>query len=168
MRSSASGLASIAFGLITLVALAAAAQDVGKNVSKDLSKNTGTEATRTVWDGVYSDQQAERGQQTYRRTCAKCHLTDLSGGAQSGGADGEVPPPLSGPDFAEQWNGRPLSELFLAMKRGMPLDTPGALPTETYADLVGYLLKMNGVPAGATDLPTDTATLERIRITGRP
>jgi S-disulfanyl-L-cysteine oxidoreductase SoxD len=165
MRSRSSG-SGIAFGFIALVGLAAVA--AAQDVTKDVGKNAAIDSTRTVWDGVYSAQQAERGRQTYRRTCAKCHLTDLSGGAQSGGADGEVPPPLAGPEFAEQWNGRPLSELFLTMKRGMPLDTPGALPSETYADLVSYVLKMNGMPAGATDVPTDTATLERIRITGRP
>ena len=98
---------SAALALFLLAATVAAAQ------------NANTGAKRTVWDGVYRDRQAQRGQQTYRRVCSKCHLADLSGGENTGGADGEVPPPLAGPAFTERWTGQPVSELFLSMKRGM-------------------------------------------------
>ena len=155
MRTSA----SVAVGLVAFVALAAA---------QDRRPGARTPSTSTVWDGVYTDQQADRGQQMYRRTCAKCHLSDLTGGEHSGGADGEVPPPLVGPEFIEHWNDRSLSELFLAIKRGMPLDTPGALPAPAYADLLGFLLKMNDMPAGTRELPSDPASIEAIRITPRP
>jgi cytochrome c len=120
-----------------------------------------------VWSGVYSDEQAQRGQQTYRRSCAKCHLADLRGGDDSGAA-GEVPPPLAGPDFLERWNGRPLSDLFLAIRRGMPLDAPGSLKPESYADVLSYLLKMNGAPASARELAASAEELEKISIGPKP
>jgi mono/diheme cytochrome c family protein len=121
----------------------------------------------SVWNGVYSDQQAQRGQQVYRRSCSKCHLADLSGGDDSGAA-GEVPPPLAGPDFLERWTGRPLSELFLAMRRGMPLDAPGSLKPEAYADVLSYVLKVNGAPAGTADLSSSPEELEKITIGAKP
>ena len=38
-----------------------------------------TAAARSVWDGVYSKEQARRGQAVYQQECAKCH------GAEPGG-----------------------------------------------------------------------------------
>src|SRR5262245_29867956 len=75
---------------------------------------------RTVWDGVYTDAQASRGQALYQRRCAKCHLADLTGAADAGGADGEVPAPLVGPVFLDRWNNQPLGALFDTMRRTMP------------------------------------------------
>ena len=39
-------------------------------------------ADRTVWDGVFTNQQASRGQQLVRANCVACHMeTEWSGSA---------------------------------------------------------------------------------------
>src|SRR5260370_10887474 len=48
-------------------------------------------ARRSVWDGVYTDQQAKRGEPKYRENCADCHGDDLEGDAEA--------PALSGATF---------------------------------------------------------------------
>ena len=36
-------------------------------------------ASKTIWDGVYSEAQAQRGAIAYRAACSSCHRGDLSG-----------------------------------------------------------------------------------------
>jgi mono/diheme cytochrome c family protein len=107
-------------------------------------------------DGVYSDTQAERGQASYKTTCAPCHGETLEGkGAQN--------PPLVGQDFAANWNGQPLGELFDRIQTSMPADKPGTLSRATTADIVAYILKVNKLPAGKKELPADADALKEIQ-----
>src|SRR6266478_2954271 len=71
-------------------------------------------ATRSVWDGVYTDQQAKRGEPKYRENCADCHGDDLEGDAEA--------PALSGATFQTNWEGLPLGSLFQRIRRDMPLN----------------------------------------------
>jgi cytochrome c len=121
---------------------------------------------KTAHDGVYTDAQATRGQQFYRRLCSKCHLSDLSGGEDAGGVFGETPPPLRGEAFTERWKNRTLDDLFTFARSSMPLDAPGALEPQIYIDVVSYVLKMNGMPAGAAELPPDSGALKQIALIG--
>src|SRR5262245_51956641 len=73
----------------------------------------------SVTAGVYSADQAKRGQAVYSDSCAKCHLDDLSGGATS--------PPLKGDDFLSGWKGKTLGALFDEVRMTMPFDSPGSL-----------------------------------------
>ena len=50
----------------------------------------------SVWDGVYSEAQAERGRQLYEASCARCHGDDLSGANAR---------PLAGESFIRDWGG---------------------------------------------------------------
>jgi hypothetical protein len=59
--------------------------------------------SRSVWDGVYTQEQSRRGEALYGGECAKCHGTDL------GGAD-EVPA-LSGGGFLSNWDGLTVGDL---------------------------------------------------------
>lgn len=124
-------------------------------------------APQRAQDGVYSAEQQRRGERAYRRLCAKCHLTDLSGVERSGAGDGEVPPALAGPEFLDRWKTSSVGALVLTVKRSMPQDAPGTLTVEMSVDLVSYLLAMNDMPAGAADLPTAAEKLETIVI-GEP
>jgi S-disulfanyl-L-cysteine oxidoreductase SoxD len=45
----------------------------------------------------------------------------------------------------------------------MPQDRPGSLSAEEYADVVAYILRLNGRPAGERELPADAALLARMR-----
>jgi mono/diheme cytochrome c family protein len=109
----------------------------------------------SVWDGVYTQKQADRGKALYNQNCASCHGATLDG---SGTA-----PPLAGADFKANWNGQTVDDLFEKIQTSMPADQPGKLGREQNADILAFLLTSNGFPAGAKDLPTDAAVLQKIQ-----
>lgn len=113
-------------------------------------------APRTVWDSVYSPAQAARGESTYAKTCARCHGASLTGGDES--------PPLSGGAFLGNWNGLPLSDLQTRIKTTMPTDSVGIYDRQAITDVIAFLLKANGFPAGQVDLPNDADALKGITV----
>jgi S-disulfanyl-L-cysteine oxidoreductase SoxD len=115
-------------------------------------------ARRSVWDGVYTDAQAMRGERQYGRSCEQCHGPDLAGDAVM-----EVPA-LSLDSFMTSWNGKTVKHLFDTVKRSMPKDKPGSLGTGSYVDVVAYLLQANKFPSGARELPREAEQLEGIAI----
>jgi mono/diheme cytochrome c family protein len=102
----------------------------------------------TTQTGVYSAEQAARGENVYAGMCKSCHAAATHTGVA----------------FQKAWDGRSLSELFGYMSTKMPKNEPGSLAPEEYADLLAYLLKLNQMPVGKTELPPDTTVLGRIRI----
>jgi|SRR5581483_5181876 len=116
-------------------------------------------AVRTVWDGVYTKEQAARGEQTYIRSCAYCHRDNLQG---------DEGPALIGSRFTFQWKGRTLRDLFDTVSNTMPDDAPGTLTSEQYADVITFLLKANGAPQGDTELTTDPDALGAVTFTDKP
>ena len=109
---------------------------------------------RSVWNGVYTQEQAARGAALYAENCAMCHGPALSG------ADG---PPLTGVDFATNWNGLTLADLDDRIRTTMPPDNPGKLAAQQRADVIAHLLTVGMLPAGSTELPRDSAQLRLIR-----
>lgn len=115
----------------------------------------GEAGERTVWSGVYTEAQATRGAAAYAAHCQSCHGAQLSGLGEAR--------PLSGPAFLTTWNGLSLGDLFERVRSTMPFNAPGTLPRETYADILAYVLKFNGFPAGQSDLPGRAESLADIR-----
>lgn len=109
---------------------------------------------RSVWDGVYTTNQAKRGA-LKSGLCTQCHGDNFVGGPA---------PQLAGEDFLTRWNGRTLGDLFDVIRLTMPDEDPGALPREQYADLVAYILAVNKLPAGTTEVGIQTEPLKLIRI----
>lgn len=109
---------------------------------------------RTVWDSVYSSAQAARGETAYVKACARCHGPSLAGADQS--------PALVGSAFLGNWNGLPLSELHTRIRSTMPSDSVGILDTRLVTDVTAYLLKVNGFPEGARELPSEIDSLKTI------
>lgn len=97
----------------------------------------------SIWDGVYSEDQAARGRTLYMQNCSRCHGTDLSGNFET--------PPLVG-RFMPYWSGSTLDALFDYVSTAMPLDRPGSLGPTANTDIVAYMLKSNEIPAGAQEL----------------
>jgi mono/diheme cytochrome c family protein len=97
---------------------------------------------QSVWDGVYTEEQASRGQTPFQQSCARCHGANLAGTFET--------PPLVG-RFVPYWAGTTLDVLFDYVSTAMPLDHPGALGPSANADIVAFLLKANGFPAGAKE-----------------
>ena len=118
------------------------------------------QSTTSVWDGVYSDQQAGRGAALYQTACASCHGDKLQGKGQT--------PALTGSDFIMNWNGMTVGDLFEKMQTSMPADKPGSLSREQNASLVAYLLGANKFPSGAAGLSSDTERLRQIRFEAAP
>ncbi len=110
----------------------------------------------TVWAGVYSDVQAQRGGTEYRNRCASCHGDDLAGRDRA--------PGLSGDDFISSWSGQTVDDLFEVVQASMPADHPGSLTRGQNADIIAFLLKSNQFPAGSSDLPSDAVTLKQIKL----
>ena len=78
-------------------------------------------------------------------------------------------PPLSGKEFSKEWNGQSVGDLFERLSTSMPADRPGKLSKEVDADILAFMLKANGFPAGSAELKTSVADLNSIRwLTVRP
>jgi mono/diheme cytochrome c family protein len=122
---------------------------------------TGTRGTvsaqqaKTQWDGVYTADQAKRGEGLYSQYCASCHGPDLTGG--------EMAPGLTGGEFQSNWNDLSLGELFERMRISMPQNAPGTLSRQQNADILSYVLFKGNYPAGTTELPTQTEVLSTIK-----
>ncbi|HMH64901.1 MAG TPA: cytochrome c, partial [Rhizomicrobium sp.] len=79
---------------------------------------TGAQARSSIWDGVYTDAQADRGHTLYTQSCARCHGAGLLGTFEI--------PPLVG-RLMPYYAGTTLDVLFDYISTAMPLDHPGAL-----------------------------------------
>ena len=111
----------------------------------------------SVWDAVYTGEQAERGRAFYAKECASCHGEGLMGQDQA--------PGLVGPAFLANWNGQTVAAIS-SSRRASPCrrDNPNSFSRQEYLDVVAFMLKANGFPAGKTELPRSTADLTALRI----
>ena len=100
----------------------------------------------TTRSGIYTDAQAERGRRAYLGTCKLCHQ------------------PSTGVAFEKHWKGRSVGDLLSFMNAQMPKNDPGSLEPSQYADIAAYLLKVNAMPAGTTELGSDPSTLTSVMI----
>jgi len=114
------------------------------------------QAQKTVWDGVFTEEQAKRGADVYGEKCAMCHGDGL-GGVESA-------PPLTGPAFYANWEGESLNALFERIRMSMPLDNPGSLSRAQNADVVAHMLSIGGYPAGSSPLEGQAGVLSGIKV----
>jgi mono/diheme cytochrome c family protein len=124
-----------------------------------LSVSLRAQDKKTVWDKVYTAEQAARGKMEYDAHCAGCHSKDLSG--RDGGGEG---PQLAGAAFTKKWDFQNLNQLYTEIKTRMPRDQPGTLSDEAYLSLVTYILQANKFPEGEDALTADSALLANILI----
>ena len=110
---------------------------------------------RSIWDGVYTPEQAKRGSALYAQNCASCHGPQLNGG--------EAAPPLAGIEFAGNWNGLTLGDLFERIRTSMPADDPAKLSAQQKADILAHMLSVGMFPAGMSDLSRETPVLAQIK-----
>ena len=110
---------------------------------------------RTVWDGVYTQAQAERGRNAFLATCARCHGDDLAG--FRGAMDGER--------FMEGWGEDTVQSLYDRIHTTMPPGQAGSIPDQSYVDIVAFFLSRNKFPTGEKELGVEG--LDEIRIQGK-
>ena len=113
------------------------------------------ETTRSVWDGVYTEAQAKRGEAVYRQSCASCHGVTLEGIETAG--------PLTGARFTANWNGVTVGDLLERVRVSMPNDRPGTLSRQQTADVLAYVFSINRFPAGKAELARQTELLKQIK-----
>jgi cytochrome c len=111
-------------------------------------------ATRSVWLGVYTSEQAKRGEPLYSQSCSSCHGTSLEGG--------EMAPPLTGGPFNANWNGLTMGDLFERLRISMPQNSPGSLTRQEYVDVLAFMLRSGSFPEGKSELPRETELLKQI------
>jgi mono/diheme cytochrome c family protein len=111
-------------------------------------------AQKSQWDGVYTQEQAQRGDSLYGVHCAGCHGTDLTGG--------EIAPALAGGEFSSNWNDLSLGDLFERIRVSMPQGNPGSLSRAQKADILAFMLSRGNYPAGESELPSQTEELRTI------
>ena len=109
--------------------------------------NAPADGARSIQAGVYTVEQARRGEQVYRDVCSTCHLPDWF--SQS---------------FLQSWSGNTAAALFELIRTTRPEDRPGALTRQQYVDVLAYIFELNGVPPGEEEMPSRKRALEAILI----
>jgi mono/diheme cytochrome c family protein len=133
--------------LFTLGIVALCTQALGRTGEASAQEPAAPPAPRaTIWDGVYTTEQAIRGESTAYRNCFSCH----------------VPADWATSRFLDPSSDQRLGDLFQTISRSMPMDAPGKLSPEEYADIVAYMLELQGAPTGGTELPSELRELDRI------
>lgn len=149
--------------LLGMIVDAAPAVPAGSPPQSSASLPANTQGVRkTIWDGVYAEQQAVRGELAYREACSYCHGLDLAGSEVAG----ELAPELVGSIFLLRWDG-PLAQLFGKIDDDMPKDAPGTVTSEATSDIISYLLKANSAREGEA-LQSDRERLREIIVMQKP
>jgi len=99
--------------------------------------------------------QAAAGKTAFQANCAVCHGNTLT--------NGTFAPPLAGEYFKKTWSGHPLRE-FYDKSRSMPPASPRSLGDEVYADIIAYVLQVNGFNAGTAKLSADAKDLDKMTV----
>lgn len=107
-----------------------------------------TTGIRSVRDGIFTADQAERGAYIFEAVCMQCHQ----------------PEQFTVPGFLGAWSGQTVGALFELISTTMPEDNPGRLKKREYAAVLAYLFSLNGIPGGETELPGSARKLKQIRI----
>lgn len=108
---------------------------------------TGQAASKTVWDGVFTVAQADRGREFYLHDCAECHGPNLDDGDEKD---------LKGERFWSDWQELTVGYMLRRISQNMPYaedgSRAGTLPMSTYTDILAHILRSNGFPAGTGEL----------------
>jgi S-disulfanyl-L-cysteine oxidoreductase SoxD len=142
--------------------LAVAALALGAAWRGGALAQTAASAMLSIRDGVFTAEQARRGQIAYTGPCDRCHGYKLDGASDD--PDMLPAPPVAGPKFLRKWSGRSLAALFEYVRMTMPANNPGYLSDAEVADIVAYMLSVSGMPAGGETLPPNPEALASVVI----
>jgi mono/diheme cytochrome c family protein len=119
----------------------------------------------SVWSGVYSQDQNERGEELYSGACAQCHGLTLNGAGQP---DQPPSPAIARATFLRKWDGQSVAALFTYVFTKMPTDAPGTLTEQQAIDAIAYMFAVSKMPPGDKELPPDPNALTGIVIDAQP
>ena len=106
------------------------------------------QGAKTTNDGVYTADQAARGERVFKGKCGSCHY----------------PTQFIGDDLFKAWADKPLAELFNVVRESMPEDNPGTLPPQEYGDVITYFLQLNKFPTGSEELVASEDAMRAIML----
>jgi mono/diheme cytochrome c family protein len=155
------------FGDVTLETVSEIAVGLGAEGS-EAAAAADTEVSveqASIWDGVYTEEQAARGEQVYL-VCARCHGRRLNGAPDD--PDMKSTPPLARAAFLRNWSGQSVAGLFQYTRATMPQNNPASMSDQEYADIIAYMLAVTGTPVGENELSSDPAKLGGIKIEPKP
>jgi quinoprotein glucose dehydrogenase len=133
-----------------------AALVVGGFLASVTYATTAAQAAKSVNDGVYTAEQAKRGETIYKEQCAACHGDNLEGAGPM--------PALAGKDFLTAWQGKTIADIYEKTQTSMPATAPGSLTPEQAADVVAHMLSGSKYPAGTTPLEGKMEALLQIKL----
>ena len=139
------------FNILAIVGMAASLPGIAIYAQQEPSEGS---HQLSVWDGVYTEEQALRGEASYGQHCASCHGGSLEG------ADAATP--LVGSAFTANWDTITLGDLFDRIRITMPLDRPGSVSRQENLQILTYILKSNKFPSGETELPRQRMWLRQM------
>lgn len=106
---------------------------------------SGSDESSTL-DGVYTEAQALRGRKVFEDTCSACHQTE----------------DWQDDLFLARWEGESVYRFWYYIYETMPDDMPPyALPREQVSDVMTYILQLNGLPSGDTELGSDDDSIDQ-------
>lgn len=129
---------------LSAVALATWAAAVGVRTAAQKAPDP----AKSTIGGVYTVEQAEKGQSLYASLCVGCHTMTTH----------------TGLTFKKRWDGATVWDLFSTIKDTMPDDDPGSVSADDVKLIVAYLLKANGLPPGKDELTANEEALKKIKI----
>ncbi|WP_419950599.1 c-type cytochrome [Candidatus Palauibacter sp.] len=130
-----------------MAALAMACGGTGLAAQDEEAQEAEEGAPITTTQGVFSEEQATRGEDVFYNICAECHFEEDFGGP-----------------FIQSWVGASVKDLVDEIAATMPEDNPGGIPTEQYLDVVTYMFKLNGMPTGDDELATGQMDVVEIAV----
>ena len=136
----------------TFVILVAAFLLLGIGMTAAGPATAGADDPKSILDRIYSVAQADRGEQRFKVSCSSCHTPgDFAGGA-----------------LADRWSGQTMGDVFDFVSNTMPENDPGGLKPEEYASVLAYILRINGYPVGAEDMPASKDALKPFEVVSNP
>jgi len=144
-----------------LVVILAAVILAGVALTSVTERPASAAQSKTVWDGVYTQQQAERGAASFSANCTRCHAAEANGGDEGRNLAGKV--------FWDSFKESSVDYLLDYVSKNMPNGAAaGTLSANTYVDLVAFILSKNEIPAGPNELTRDSAKGVQIIAKGGP
>lgn len=104
---------------------------------------------RTVNDGVYTEDQADKGETLYAQHCLLCH-------------DKKYFRPV-----LKRWEGQPIGVLYTVLSTSMPESNPGFLTEKEYVDILAYILSLSRYAPGDTELDYKDGALNELTVEAR-
>src|SRR5207253_10125443 len=118
--------------------------------------NSAQQTTRSVRDGVFTEEQRKRGMQHFQENCSMCHGSDMNGGEEA--------PALFGASFMSDWNGLTVGDLAERIRISMPPTNPDKINAQQRADIISAILNANGLLDGPKELDSRVEFLRQIKI----